>query len=46
MQNNLNRSLDEFYDEHALKKTAGEWLREHPLHKCVDGADEQTWMAK
>ncbi|KAK4151341.1 hypothetical protein C8A00DRAFT_17223 [Chaetomidium leptoderma] len=44
--NDLNRSLDEFYDEHALQKTADEWLDEHPLRECMDGADEQTWMAK
>jgi hypothetical protein len=42
----LNRSLDEFYGEHALKKTADEWLDEHPLRECMDGADEHIWMAK
>jgi hypothetical protein len=45
-QLDLNRSLDEFYDKYALKKAAREWLGEHPLRECMDGADEQTWMAK
>ncbi|KAK4139011.1 hypothetical protein BT67DRAFT_438320 [Trichocladium antarcticum] len=42
--NDLNRSLDEFYSEHARKKAAYKWLSEHPLHECMDGADEQIWM--
>lgn len=42
----LNRALDEFFDKYATKETAPDWLRQHPIHTCVDGADEDAWMGK
>ncbi|KAG5917866.1 hypothetical protein E4U61_002355 [Claviceps capensis] len=31
----LNRTLDEFYNKHALKETADDWLAKHPYKDAV-----------
>ncbi|KAG6117945.1 hypothetical protein E4U14_007373 [Claviceps sp. LM454 group G7] len=43
---NLNRTLDEFYNKHALKETADDWLAKHPWKDAVAEENEEVWMAK
>ncbi|KAK3941285.1 hypothetical protein QBC46DRAFT_363417 [Diplogelasinospora grovesii] len=42
----LNRSLDEFYREHASKETAEDWLDKHPFQSAVADDADAIWMAK
>lgn len=42
----LNRSLDEFYNKHARKETAEEWLDAHPFQQAVADDADAVWMAK
>ncbi|KAG5961510.1 hypothetical protein E4U57_007548 [Claviceps arundinis] len=42
----LNRTLDEFYNKHALKETADDWLAKHPYKDAVAEENEEVWMAK
>ncbi|KAK3901357.1 hypothetical protein C8A05DRAFT_44988 [Staphylotrichum tortipilum] len=42
----LNRSLDEFYDEHALKETASQWFGKHPLRDSISNSEEHMWMSR
>ncbi|KAG6106878.1 hypothetical protein E4U31_000515 [Claviceps sp. LM219 group G6] len=43
---NLNRTLDEFYNKHALKENADDWLAKHPYKDAVAEENEEVWMAK
>ncbi|KAG6216906.1 hypothetical protein E4U34_004842 [Claviceps purpurea] len=42
----FNRTLDEFYDKHALKETMDDWLDKHPYKDAVAEENEELWMAK
>ncbi|KAG6065420.1 hypothetical protein E4U32_007390 [Claviceps aff. humidiphila group G2b] len=42
----LNRTLDDFYNKHALKETADDWLAKHPWKDAVAEENEEVWMAK
>ncbi|KAI1351130.1 hypothetical protein F5Y01DRAFT_134331 [Xylaria sp. FL0043] len=42
----LNEALDEFYDKHAEKETAGAWLDKHPYHLAIDDDTDAKWMLK
>ncbi len=44
----LNRSLDEFYDQYAVKESAGEWFAKHTYLEAVRmwQAGKHAWMAK
>ncbi|EXV00475.1 hypothetical protein X797_006537 [Metarhizium robertsii] len=42
----LNRSLDEFYNNHARKETAEDWLDAHPFQQAVADDADAVWMAK
>ncbi|KAK3896791.1 hypothetical protein C8A05DRAFT_48322 [Staphylotrichum tortipilum] len=44
--NDFNRSLDEFYDEHALKETASQWFGKHPLRDSIGNSEEHMWMSR
>ena len=41
----LNRSLDEFYDQHAVKETAGEWFAQHTYQE-VYAREARLFMAE
>ncbi|CCE32962.1 uncharacterized protein CPUR_06884 [Claviceps purpurea 20.1] len=43
---NLNRTLDEFYNKHALKEAADDWLDKHDYKDAVVDDDYKVWMAK
>ncbi|KAG6236962.1 hypothetical protein E4U23_000146 [Claviceps purpurea] len=42
----LNRTLDEFYNKHALKEAADDWLDKHDYKDAVVDDDYKVWMAK
>ncbi|KAG6129529.1 hypothetical protein E4U12_004634, partial [Claviceps purpurea] len=42
----FNRTLDEFYDKHALKEAMDDWLDKHPYKDAVAEENEELWMAK
>jgi hypothetical protein len=42
----LNRHLDEFYDKHAVKEIAEEWLDNHPYQQAIIVDDDAIWMAR
>ena len=42
----LNKVLNEFYDEYAVKEMADEWFDKHAYEKAMDGSREDIWMAQ
>ncbi|KAM3551383.1 hypothetical protein ARSEF4850_007898 [Beauveria asiatica] len=42
----LNHSLDAFFDLVAIKQTAESWLDEHPYHSAIADEAEDMWMRK
>lgn len=42
----LNRSLDEFFDGFASKEDAESWLETHPFHLALSDDADSEWMTK
>ncbi|PNY23834.1 Uncharacterized protein TCAP_06226 [Tolypocladium capitatum] len=42
----LNKSLDEFWDQYATKETAEKWLDEHPFQSAMTDDGDQIWGQK
>ena len=42
----LNRSLDKFFDKHAEKKTAEQWLDDNDFNSAVGDDAVAFWLAR
>jgi len=40
----LNKALDDFFEEHAEKMTAEQWLKENNFSSAVEDAAVEVWM--
>ncbi|KAH6640659.1 hypothetical protein F5144DRAFT_561218 [Chaetomium tenue] len=42
----LNRSLNEFYERHAKKETVDSWLENHPFPEALPDEADERWKAQ